>query len=75
MCIALPMKILEILPERRAVVSFDGVERRISLRLLEDCQVGDYVLIHAGYAIERISQADAAENERILKELKAGLGA
>lgn len=75
MCIALPMKVLEILPERRAVVSFDGVERRISLRLLEDCQVGDYVLIHAGYAIERISQADAAENERILKELKAGLGA
>lgn len=74
MCIALPMKVLEILPERRAVVSFDGVERRISLRLLEDCQVGDYVLIHAGYAIERISQADAAENERILKELKAGLG-
>ncbi len=69
------MKVLEILPERRAVVSFDGVERRISLRLLEDCQVGDYVLIHAGYAIERISQADAAENERILKELKAGLGA
>lgn len=68
------MKVLEILPERRAVVSFDGVERRISLRLLEDCQVGDYVLIHAGYAIERISQADAAENERILKELKAGLG-
>lgn len=68
------MKVLEILPERRAVVSFDGVERRISLRLLEDCQVGDYVLIHAGYAIERISQTDAAENERILKELKAGLG-
>lgn len=74
MCIALPMKVLEVLPERRAVVSFDGVERRISLRLLEDCRVGDYVLIHAGYAIERISQADAAENERILKELKAGLG-
>lgn len=74
MCIALPMRVLEILPERRAVVSFDGVESRISLRLLEDCRVGDYVLIHAGYAIERISQADAAENERILKELKAGLG-
>lgn len=68
------MMVLEILPERRAVVSFDGVENRISLRLLEDCRVGDYVLIHAGYAIERISQADAAENERILKELKAGLG-
>ena len=75
MCIALPMKILEILPERRAMVGFDGVSRRISLRLLEDCRIGDYVLIHAGYAIEKISLADAAENERILKELKEGLEA
>ena len=74
MCIALPMKVLEILPERRAVVEFDGVTSRISVRLLEDCRVGDYVLIHAGYAIERISRADGEENERILKELKAGLG-
>jgi len=68
------MKVLEISPERRAVVEFDGVTSRISVRLLEDCRVGDYVLIHAGYAIERISRADGEENERILKELKAGLG-
>ncbi len=73
MCIAVPMKVIEILPENRAMVSHDGVDRRVSLRLLADCQLGDYVLVHAGYAIEKISLADADENNRILAELKAGL--
>lgn len=68
------MKIKSLLPEHRGMAECDGVERRVSLRLLEDCAVGDYVLVHAGYAIEKISTEAAEENLRIFAELKAGLG-
>ena len=60
MCVAIPMKIVRLLPDKQAVVSYEGVERQVSLRLMEECNEGDYVLLHAGYAIERLSP-DAAE--------------
>ncbi len=74
MCIAYPMKISRLLPDLHAFVESDGVERRISLRLLPECIPGDYVLVHAGYAIEKLSPEAAAENLRIMNELKQGLG-
>ena len=55
MCVAIPMKITELTGEAHGIVEFDGVRRKVNLRLLPNSAVGDYVLIHAGYAIEKIS--------------------
>ncbi len=74
MCIAFPMKVKELLPDHHGIVESDGVERRVSLRLLEQCGVNDYVLVHAGYAIEKLSEESALENLRIMNELKDELG-
>ncbi len=73
MCIAWPMRLLEILPNQRGVADFDGVSRKIGLRLLKDAQVGDYVLVHAGYAIEKVDSEKAKEQLALLEELKAGM--
>jgi len=73
MCVALPMKIVEVDADKHAVAEFDGVRRRISVRLLPDAAAGDFVLIHAGYAIEKLDEGRALEQLRLLEELKAGL--
>lgn len=73
MCIAWPMRLLNILPEKYGIADLDGVSRRISLRLLPDVQVGDYVLVHAGYAIEKVDPLKAQEQLKIMQELKSEL--
>ncbi|MPN45603.1 hypothetical protein SDC9_193170 [bioreactor metagenome] len=73
MCIAWPMRLLEILPDHYGVAELDGVRRRVGLRLLSEVKVGDYVLVHAGYAIEKIDSAEAVTQLEILAELKAGV--
>lgn len=75
MCIAWPMRILTVGAERTATADLDGVSRRISLRLLPDAAVGDYVLVHAGYAIEKIDPLKAEEQLKLMDELKSGLDA
>ena len=70
MCIAWPMCLTEILPDKFAMADLDGVARRISLRLLPDAKVGDYVLVHAGYAIEIVDPVKLSEQLKIFEELK-----
>ena len=74
MCIAWPMRLTDILPDKHGVADLDGVSRRVSLRLIEDAKIGDYVLVHAGYAIEKVAPLKAAEQLKIMQELKAELG-
>ncbi len=50
-------------------VEFQGADRRIGLMLLPEARVGDYVLVHAGYAIQRMDEAEALENLQLLQEL------
>jgi hydrogenase expression/formation protein HypC len=69
------MRILTVGAERTATADLDGVSRRISLRLLPDAAVGDYVLVHAGYAIEKIDPLKAEEQLKLMDELKSGLDA
>lgn len=73
MCIAWPMQILKVDPDRYATADMDGVSRRISLRLLPDAAAGDYVLVHAGYAIEKVDPLKAADQLKLLNELKHNL--
>ena len=75
MCLAVPSKIVSADPATGiATVSVMGVERTCSLRLTPDAQVGDYVLVHAGFAIQRIEEQDARETLRLLSEVPDLLG-
>ena len=73
MCLAIPGKVVELLPEREnlAIVEVAGVRRKIDLGLLTDdpATPGDWVLIHVGFAMNKISEERAAEQMRILAML------
>ncbi|MDO8944933.1 MAG: HypC/HybG/HupF family hydrogenase formation chaperone [Desulfobacterales bacterium] len=70
MCLAIPSKITKI-DNLMAVIDVDGVRREASLLLVEDAQVGDYVIVHAGFAISKIDEQAALETLALLKEAAA----
>ena len=74
MCLAVPSKVISIQPNGIALVDIMGVQRECSLMLTPDAQPGDFVLVHAGYAIQRIEEQDAAETLRLLGEIPDLLG-
>jgi len=71
MCLAVPMKVVAI-EDGTAVCEIDGVRREGSLMMLDDVVVGDFVLLHAGFAIEKI---DPQEAQRTLEALREALAA
>ena len=67
MCVGVPSKIVKI-DDYMATIDVEGAQREISLLLLsEDVKVGDYVIVHAGFAIQKIQEEDAKENLRLMK--------
>jgi len=67
MCLAIPSKIIKI-EDNVATIDVEGVKRKVSLLLLEDAMVGEYVIVHAGFAIQRIDEAAAMETLNLLRE-------
>lgn len=67
MCLAIPSKIVEI-QDQMAIIDVEGVRRSASLLLLEDAAVGDYVIVHAGFAIHKIDTQTAQESLAVLRE-------
>ena len=67
MCLAIPSRI-ERIKDNSAIIDVDGVKRTVSLLLLEDAKVGDYVIVHAGFALHKIDEAVAMESLEILRE-------
>ena len=67
MCLAIPSKITRI-ENNMATIDVDGVQRQASMLLLEDAAVGDYVIVHAGFAIHKIDEAAVMETLKFLKE-------
>jgi hydrogenase expression/formation protein HypC len=70
MCLAIPSKIVKI-ENNMATIDVDGVKREASLLLLEDAKVGEYVIVHAGFAINRIDEVAAMETLNLLREAAA----
>ena len=69
MCLAIPSEIVEI-REKMATVDVSGIRREVSLLLLpEDASVGDYVLVHAGFAIHKIDREAAEEALKLISEI------
>jgi len=74
MCLAIPAKIIEMDGAGMGVVDMEGTRRNVSLLLQEDAKVGDYVIVHAGFAIHRIDEAEARESIQILRQALAETG-
>jgi len=68
MCLAIPALIIKI-EEKEADVEIGGITRRISLWLTPEAKVGDYVLLHTGYAISIIDKDEAEETLRLFEEI------
>ena len=68
MCLAIPSKIIKI-ENTMATIDVEGVQRQASLMLVDDAQVGDYVIVHAGYAINKLDEKSARESLDLLREV------
>lgn len=72
MCLAIPGKILEIQgegPLRTARVQFGGIVRQVSLNFVPEAELGDYVMVHVGFAISRVDAAEAERTYKLLQEM------
>ena len=72
MCLAVPGKIIDVREEmgtRMATVDFDGVTKDVCLAYLPDIGVGDYTIVHVGFAISKIDEASALETLEMFREL------
>jgi hydrogenase expression/formation protein HypC len=68
MCLAIPVKITKI-SGTLAHVNMSGVEREVDIRLIDKAKPGDYVLMHAGFAIEKINKKEAQQTLKMLKNI------
>ncbi|MHB1325049.1 MAG: HypC/HybG/HupF family hydrogenase formation chaperone [Thermoleophilia bacterium] len=72
MCLAIPAKIVNI-DNQSATVEVGGVTRQASIVLLPDARLGNYILIHAGFAISLVDEAEALETIKLFEQLSEGL--
>lgn len=71
MCLAIPARVVEIAENDQAIVDLGGVRKDVSLALVEGVQVGDYVIVHVGYALTRLDPEEAEKTLALMAE--AGL--
>ena len=69
MCLAIPVRITKI-SGTKGIGEVGGVSREADISFLEDLKVGDYVLLHAGFAIQKINEAEAEKTLKVWKELE-----
>lgn len=69
MCLAIPAQVVELRPDDNALVDLAGVKKEISLALLEGVAVGDYVIVHVGYALNKLDPEEAARTLRLFAEM------
>jgi hydrogenase expression/formation protein HypC len=67
MCLALPAKVVAIHPDGSATVSIAGLKKNISLALVDGIEVGDYVVVHTGFALSRLDSVEAEKTLAILR--------
>jgi hydrogenase expression/formation protein HypC len=71
MCLALPVRVVEVGAGDTAIVDLGGVRKEISLALLADVQVGDYVILHVGYALSKLDPEEAEKTLALFAEMNA----
>ena len=73
MCLAIPAQVVEISGNETAIVELGGIRKAISTALLDEVAVGDYVIVHVGYALERLNVVEAEETLRLFADLAASV--
>ena len=76
MCLAIPGKVLSIdtsVQPTMGTVSFGGIEKRVCLEWIPEVELGDYVIVHVGFAISRMDEKEALETLKLIEEIEAGL--
>ncbi len=68
MCLAVPMRLVEMRGDT-AIAEIGGVRREVNVQLLEGAGLGDYIIVHAGFAIQKLDRKEAEETLRILREM------
>ncbi|MDA8093221.1 MAG: HypC/HybG/HupF family hydrogenase formation chaperone [Betaproteobacteria bacterium] len=71
MCLAIPAQVIELRAGEQALADVGGVRKEISLALLEEVAVGDYVIVHVGYALAKVDAAQAQTTLRLFAEMAA----
>ncbi len=71
MCLAIPAEVIEVLPGDRARIELGGVVKEISLALVDDVAVGDFVIVHVGFALSKLSRDEAEETLALFAEAGA----
>lgn len=72
MCLAIPGKVLEIAVTETPImgkVSFGGIQKQVCLEWVPDVRVGEYVIVHVGFAISKMNEADALETLKMLEQM------
>lgn len=72
MCLAVPLRLVEI-HDKEAIAEAGGIRRSVRVDFIRNPQVGDYVMVHAGFAIERLNEAQALANLKALQEVADAL--
>jgi hydrogenase expression/formation protein HypC len=68
MCLAIPIRVEALLPGQMARVTLGGVSKVVSIALVEDVRIGDYVLLHVGYALTRLDPGEAERTLALMRE-------
>jgi hydrogenase expression/formation protein HypC len=71
MCLAIPAQVVELREGDNAVVDLAGVRKEISLSLVEDVAVGDYVIVHVGYALNKLDPEEAERTLALFAQIEA----
>jgi len=69
MCLAIPAQVVELLPDDQAMIDLGGVRKEVSLALVSDVAVGDYVIVHVGYALNKLDPDEAAKTLALFAEM------
>lgn len=75
MCLAIPARVVEMPDEETAVVDLGGVKKAISLALVEDVTVGDYVIVHVGFALNKLNAEEAEKTLALFAEMGEAVAA
>jgi hydrogenase expression/formation protein HypC len=69
MCLAIPAKIIEIKDDHMALVESEGVIKEISIAMIDNAMIGDYVIVHVGFAINKIDEEEALKTFDLINEM------
>ena len=69
MCLAIPAQVVELRPDDNALVDLAGVKKEVSLALVDGVAVGDYVIVHVGYALNKLDPEEAEKTLKLFAEM------